>query len=114
MYRYRLRPGYGSKELLIELLPESANQVFLDDLLGVLSQVNAKVTSMQDLWMNDEVLLSFESDLGPFVVSKDIWDVVFILAPGNQPAILKIEQALHANSQFQKEIVDFDQYKSQS
>lgn len=109
MYRYRLRPGYGSKELLIELLPESANQVFLDDLLGVLNQVNAKVTDMQDLWMNDEVLLSFESDLGPFVVSKDVWDFVFIMAPGNQPAILKIEQSLHANAQFQREVVDFDQ-----
>jgi hypothetical protein len=66
MYRYRLRPAYGSKELLIELLPESADQAFFGELLGVLKQVNANVTDVLDLWMNDEVLLTFESDLGPF------------------------------------------------
>ena len=56
MYRYHLRPGYGSKELLIELLPKSADQVFLDELFGILDQLNAKVKDAQDLWMNDEVL----------------------------------------------------------
>jgi hypothetical protein len=110
MYRYRLRPAYGSKELLIELLPETADQAFFGELLVVLKQVNANVTDVLDLWMNDEVLLSFESDLGPFLVSKDIWDFVFIMAPENQPAILKIEQALRANAQFQSEVVDFNQY----
>jgi len=110
MYRYRLRPGYGSKELLIELLPESANQAFFDELLEVLKQVNAKVIDVLDLWMNDEVLLTFEGDLGSFMVSKDIWDFVFIMAPDNQPAILKIEKALCANARFHTELVDFSKY----
>lgn len=110
MYRYHLCPGYGSKELLIELLPKSADQVFLDELFGVLRQANATVKDVQDLWVNDEVLMSFESDWGPFEVSKNIWDFVFILAPENQPVILKIDQAMQANPQFQKETVDFDQY----
>jgi hypothetical protein len=56
MYRCLLRPGYGTKELLIELLPKSPDQVFLDELLGVFRQANAKLKDAQDLWMNDEVL----------------------------------------------------------
>jgi hypothetical protein len=110
MHRYRLRPGYGSKELLIEILPESADEAFLGDLFGILRQVNAKVADVSDLWMNDEVLLKFDSDCGQFVVSKDVWNVVFIMAAENQPAIAQIDGLLRESGRFFGEVVDYQQY----
>lgn len=114
MYRYRVRPGYGSTELLIELLPKSADKAFDAELMKVLEQLNGKVTDTDELWMNDEVVLNFVSDVGPFEVSISSWDIVFIHAPNNQNAIVKIEEALQANAKFQQEIVDFEQYKKLS
>jgi len=111
MYRYRVRPGYGSTELLIEFQLKSAHQAFFDELLKVLKQLNGKVSNVSDVWMNDEVSLHFDSDAGPFLVSKDIWDFVWIMAPKNQNAILKIEEALRTYAQFQQEFVDFEEYK---
>jgi hypothetical protein len=102
---------YGSEQLLIELLPKSADDTFFCELLQVLKQVNAKVADVRDVWMNDEVWLSFNSDVGPFLVTKDIWDLVFIMAPENEAAIPKIAEALRANAQFQSEVVDFDEYR---
>ena len=75
----------------------------------VLKQVNAKVTGVEDVWMTDEVLHSFDSDLGPFVVSTNPWDVINT-APENQTAILRIAEVLGANVQFQNEVVDFEEY----
>ncbi len=110
MYRYRVRPEYGSGKLLIELLPASADEAFFGELLEVLKQVNARMTDVCDLWVNAEVLLSFDSDLGSFLVSKDVWDSVFIMASENQPVVLKIADALGTYSQFQREVVDFSEY----
>lgn len=105
-FRYRVRPGYGSKALLVEIIPDTADDDFMTALRIALKELNLKVTNVADLWMNDEVLLSFESDLGAFDLSKDIWNLVFILAPENQPLIKKVDELLTMSGQFQKEMGD--------
>ena len=64
MYRYRHRPAYGSDELLIELLPKNADKAFMDALLSHLKEIELKIESVEDLWMNDEVILKCESKEG--------------------------------------------------
>ena len=39
---------------------------------------NPKVESTLDLWMNDEIQLSINSDLGNFSLSKDTWGFAFL------------------------------------
>lgn len=110
MYRYLLRPGYGSDELLIELLPETADQAFFEALFSVLRQMHTKVDDIFDLWVNNEVMLRCESDHGPFVISKDVWGFVFIMALENQEAIVEIEKALGQSGRFRREMVNDDDY----
>lgn len=113
MHRYKLRPGYYSGTLLIEMMPDPpdiANEDFFDQLLGAIKQINAKLVTIQDLWMNDEVLLTFNSDMGSFTASKDIWGIVFIMADGNQEVLLKIDAMLQESSLFLQELVDYKQY----
>ncbi|WP_298866233.1 hypothetical protein [uncultured Gimesia sp.] len=110
MNDYNVRPGYGSGKLLIEFAPKAADQEFFADLLGVLESIGTRVHDIEELWMNDEVLLHCESDHGNFIVSKDIWDLVFIMAPGNQPVIAKIDEALSRSDSFRKTSVNEEDY----
>lgn len=109
--KYRLRPAYGSSELLLEFTHGPEKETFLAELEAALGELEVKVKSAQDLWMNDEVMFVLDSNLGTFTLSIDIWDLAFIMAKHNQQLILKIDELLSQNSGFEKEIVDYSKYK---
>lgn len=110
MIDYKVRPGYGSRELLIELTPTSTSQEFWDELLNGLQPIGANIQGIENLWFNDEFLLICRSNFGDFVLSADVWDFVFIMAPENQVVIQKIDEALQSNPKFRKLLVDPDMY----
>lgn len=112
IYNYHLRPEYDSENLLLEFF-ESGETNLLADLFDILTHFKATNTKTEDLWMNDEVLYHFESTLlGPFVMSKDVWGFVFIIAQDNQAALNKIDEYLINDNRFQKIKVDFNKYKT--
>jgi len=110
-YSYYLRPGYKSHDLLIEIVSGAEDEYFLTDLLDSIAEINPKVDSINDRWINDEVEIEVSSDIGSFFISKDIWDLAFIMAEDNQECIKKINLLLLNNKNFQKVEVDFDNYK---
>jgi hypothetical protein len=79
-YKYYLRPAYGSDEMLLEFSISSDAQQFFKDLFETMESINPKIESLDDLWMNDEVLLHVDSIKGKFLISKDIWGFAFIMA----------------------------------
>ncbi|WP_228526526.1 MULTISPECIES: hypothetical protein [unclassified Flavobacterium] len=89
-YKYYLRPAYKSQDLLIEIFSGVEEEYFLTDLLDSISEINPKVDTINDLWMNDEILMDVSSDLGLFSISKDIWDFAFIMSDNNQECIKRI------------------------
>ncbi len=105
-YKYHLRPGYGSDKLLLEFILNNSYTEFGKDLFETLKDINPKVDTIEDLWMNDEVLLNVSSDKGSFLLSKDIWDFAFIMADENQSAIKTIDSILNDSNLFDKEEVD--------
>ena len=111
-YKYHLRPGYGSDKLLLEFLLHSTDTEFDKDLFTTLRDINPKVDTVEDLWMNDAVLLHVSSDKGPFTLSKDIWDFAFIMADNNQPCVKRIDEILNSSNLFEKEEVNFEDYKN--
>ncbi|WKL46724.1 hypothetical protein Q1W71_17365 [Flavobacterium pectinovorum] len=66
---------------------------------------------MNDLWMNDEIEIEVNSDIGLFYVSKDIWDLAFIMSDNNQECINKINLILLKDKNFHKTEVNFEDYK---
>jgi hypothetical protein len=112
LYKYYLRPGYGSDKLLLEFLLDSSDTKFDKDLLTTLKDINPKVNTVEDFWMNEEILLQVSSDKGSFLLSKYVWDVAFIMAEENQSAIEYIDEILSNSNLFDKEEVDFGEYKS--
>ena len=111
-YKYYLRPGYGSANLLIEFISGVENDTFNIDLFDAIKTIRPELIDLQDLWMNDEVLYFIQSNLGDFLLSKDIWDLAFIMADHNQTCIAKINELLLADSRFEKIEVNFDDYKT--
>ncbi len=110
-YKYCLRPEYDSEKLLLEFNLTSSDIEFGKDLLSALKNINPKIDNLEDIWMNDEILLHISSDEGAFLLSKDIWNLAFIMAENNQSVIKHIDNILSNNKLFEKEEVDFENYK---
>jgi hypothetical protein len=111
-YKYHLRPGYGSDELLLEFFLDDTDTAFNTDLLATLQAINPQIEAVQDLWMNDEVIFQISSSEGSFSLSKDIWGFAFIMAGSNQLAVKHIAKILAHSALFEKEEVDFNNYKN--
>ncbi|WP_289664422.1 hypothetical protein [Flavobacterium panacagri] len=110
-YKYHFRPGYQSKELLIAIFSGAESESFLFDFLHIIREINPKTTDILDLWMNDEILMTYNSEIGEFTISKDIWGFAFIMADDNQDGLYKINSILEKSELFEKVEVDFENYK---
>jgi hypothetical protein len=110
-YKYHYRPGYGRKELLLEFY-QGVEKDFYTHLFEAIAEIEPKVDSIKDLWMNDEVLLNVNSNVGDFILSKDIWDFAFIMSETNQKCLEKINELLLKSSLFEKVEVNFDAYQN--
>jgi hypothetical protein len=113
MHKYKVRPGYGTTELLIEFNVEP-DEIFFGDLYGVLKEINVSTINITDLWVNDEVIFNLDSDHGQFELSKDIWDFVFIMATKNQVIISIISNLLNQSGRFIQEKANFNDYVQQN
>lgn len=111
MYTYKLRPEYGGEHLLLEFIKGPEQPTFLSELLQVFADLEFKVEAAADLWMNDEILLSISSKAGAFTLTKDTWDLAFILAGTNQDGIKLLDEYFLKSNQFIKLEVDFNAYK---
>lgn len=106
MYTYKCRPGYGSKDLMIEFESGTENKSFLKDLAKALQAMNAKISSSKNVWMNDEVWINISSKHGNFTLTKDNWGLVFIMTQKNQVGMMILDQLLAKNGMFEK--IDHD------
>ncbi len=111
MFSFRTRPGYKSKNLLIEFLRGSGSDEMVIALKNALKKLNCKTISKEDCWMNDEFIYNMNSQFGEFEISSDSYGEVFIIAETNQIAILEIEKALIESGEFEKEEADFSKYE---
>lgn len=109
-YKYHLRPEYKSQKLLIEIFSGVENEDFFSEFFDSIVEINPKVDRINDLWMNDEYILDVNSDIGSFSISKDIWDLAFIMTE-NQECLNQINLLLLKDQNFQKIEVNFDDYK---
>ena len=110
-YKYHCRPKYGSENLLIEFMSGVENEAFGTDLLDAIKEINPQLVQKEDLWINDEILYTINSDLGQFTLFKDIWDFGFIMSDDNQSCVSQINDLLLSDNRFEKIEVDFNDYK---
>jgi hypothetical protein len=110
-YRYRLRPGYKSKKLLIKIWVEGDIEIFKTHLWDALSEIEPVFLETQDLWMNDEKFYKLDSKVGKFEMSYYYCiDDINFWGEDNQEGILKIESILAKSPHFWREEVDYNDY----
>lgn len=110
-YKYHYRPGYGSDSLLIEFISGVDNEAFGVDLFDAIKEINPQFVGQENLWMNDEILSTVNSDLGQFTISKDIWGLAFLMADDNQSCVFEVNNLLLNDNRFEKVEVDFNDVK---
>jgi hypothetical protein len=110
MYNYKLRPGYQSKLYLIEFFLKEVDDEFLETFILSLESLHPKQIKVTDVWVNDEIVIEFDSDIGVFEMNIDNYGEVFIMAPNNQQVIVKIDEILNEDENFSKLVVDLDEY----
>lgn len=117
MEKFRVRPCYKSKELLIEFWGEHRDIKF-PDIEAILAQgLKAKQTEHPSLETasiaiaTDQFISFWQYENGEYELNDDTW-ALFIHAPvNNAQVIADIKQVLISSGQFFKEEVDFDEYR---
>ena len=107
-YKFYFRPAHDSENLLIEFISGVENADFGKDIFDAIKNISPKIIGQEDLWMNDEVLYSVDSTFGIFTLSKDVWNLAFIMNENNQPVLTKINELLIKDDRFQKIEVNSD------
>ena len=72
VYSYYNRPAFGSDERLIEFISGSEKEPFTNDFLKAIASLGPNLDDVLDLWMNDEIMLSFTSNKGAFILTEDL------------------------------------------
>ena len=99
-YLYYYRKGYTYDRYLLEFVTGVALPSFQADLLNALTSIHPLVVETEELWMNDEVCYHIDSDLGPFTLSKDIWDQAFLMDASEGRCINSIHEILLEDQRF--------------
>ena len=94
---------------MIEFFKGSEDDDLLKDVVIALESIEPIAKPVIDLWMNGEVMAPFESKIGEFEISKDIYGLVFIL--GKETVTKRIHEILSENSNFISLDVNFDDYQ---
>jgi hypothetical protein len=108
---YMVRPGYGSKELLIEFGGPEEVSTIIQHVIQLLNNNGFTMIGVQDNFGSDEYCYQLTSSHGNITISIDTWDFVFIHGDNNQEDIHRIDEILKTSSQFIKKEVDFEKYK---
>jgi len=108
---YIVRPGYGSKDLLIEFGGTADGNAIVQSLIQLLTNNGFTISSVQDNFASDEYCYHFKSNQGNITLSIDIWDFVFLHGDNNQSDIHLIAELLKTSNQFITKEVDFEKYK---
>lgn len=116
METFRIRPGYKSKELLVEFWGDHRGENF-PDIRSILAQgLKAKPAKHPTLdtafiaTATDEFITLWKYENGEYELDDDTW-AFFIHAPDNNIQVISdIERVLLASGQFIKEKADFSEY----
>lgn len=99
-YKYNLRTGYDTAHLLIEFTNITNRQHFVTVLFEAINELNPLRQEVVDMWMNDEMLIKVNCDIGKFDLSIDIWGLAFIFSNESQDCITRVFSILNVSSSF--------------
>jgi hypothetical protein len=116
--RFRVRPGYQSPDLLVELMGDHRAPGFPDLSASLRDQLGAsRVPHPEGLddgnfdWIEGRRISFWTYPGGSYEIDDDIWGLFVSANENNAAVIADIERALLKTGFFEKQSVDFDQFR---
>jgi hypothetical protein len=78
---------------------ENANQL-IGKLLFIFDKIGFEVGEVIDVWMNDEIWISATSPNGKVLITRDVYDLVFIMGDNNKHDLDLVEKELNESDDF--------------
>lgn len=116
LIRFRVRPGYQSKQLLIEICADHRVDDFpdlgllLQEALAATGQPHPEIDAAYIGLSTDRFISYWTYAEGAYEIDDDIWGLVVTTRANNAKIIADIEAALICSGRFVKEDVDFADY----
>ncbi len=117
MEKYKVRPGYKSKELLVEFWGDHRGSHF-PDIQGILADgLNAKpykhlgLDTVEVAIATDEIIPLWTYENGEYQLDDDIWAFFIHARRNNAQVIADIDRVLSSSGKFVKEVADFTEYE---
>lgn len=101
-YKYKLRPGYKTNDLLIEFDVVEKPDLLIHVIIELLSDAGFEIPDIPDVIGNGELWIEVTSKQGSAFINIDNWDIIFILANNSQRTILYIDAILLGSGHFLK------------
>ena len=108
MNKFTVRPGYGSKDLLIEFNISQHEKDFQSELFKFLRNQNYIPHDIKDLVFYERV--EFKSNWGKFYFEQDEWGSFWISADNNE-TVENLAKQLEASPTLERYEENWDKYK---
>jgi hypothetical protein len=115
--RFRVRPGYQSSDLLLEVVGDHRRPGFpnvaslLSASLNARRQPHPEGLDHIDPVLHDRFITYWSFPDGSYEIDDDLWGLFVTARENNEGVIARVEGALVATGLFEKEEVDFAQYR---
>ncbi|BAV06836.1 hypothetical protein SAMN05421788_102530 [Filimonas lacunae] len=100
MKQYYYKKTYSAGEAQIVFFKGTESDGIFRNVFGALSSARPMIRNIGELWTNNEMVVNVDSDLGNFVLSKDMSNTSCIVARKNAKCIEQIDQLLAADPMF--------------
>lgn len=104
IFKYKYRKGSDKSNIwLIEFCKIQNSDRLIGEILKILEQANFKSGEVEEIWMNDELLINANSEEGGIIISRDVYDLVYILPKNeNNYTIKEVEKELKRSDKFKR------------
>ncbi len=104
IFQYEYLPTFdkNSNDFMIRFcFVKNANQL-IGKLLILIDNLGFEAGQVTNVWMNDEIWISAKSQNGQIIITRDIYDFVFIMATNNKTDLERIEKAMNNSTDFER------------
>ncbi len=104
IFQYEYLPTFDetSNDFMIRFcFVKDVNQL-IGKLLILIDKLGFEAGQIKDVWMNDEIWISAKSQNGQIIITRDIYDFVFIMATNNRIDLDRIEKVMNNSTDFER------------
>jgi hypothetical protein len=80
---------------------KNADQL-IGKLLIIFNELEFQAGEISDMWMNDEIWISAKTPNGSVMITRDIYDFVFIMGNNNKSDLDKVENVMNMSADFER------------